>query len=116
MDDQDELREKFRARLNAPPPPPLEAARAFLQSYVFDADGEDEIFRDIKRMAAINRRTIDQGLAGLEALLGAELPPDTLSHLVAVDGNRRLQDPSDAGARIWLQSLLERARAALTDM
>jgi hypothetical protein len=105
----------LQARLDEPPPPPLEATRAFLRSYVADADGLAEIHAQIARLAAVNPRSIVRALQGIEALL-ADRPTDgTLARLVAWDGNRALADHSDVGAAAWLRELAASLRSVLGD-
>jgi hypothetical protein len=92
------------------PPAPLDAARDFLQSYVFDADMAT-LERIVRHMVSVNPRTIIDGVEGIEALLEATPEPGTLANLVARDANRDLDDPSDEGAAVWLRALATRVRA-----
>lgn len=102
----------FSHRLNEPPPP-LEATRAFLRSYVADADGSAEIQAEIAHLAAINPARLVRALDAIEALL-ADLPSEgVLAKLVALDGNHVLADPGDTGAAIWLRELAASLRKAL---
>lgn len=110
----DNLRDKFRARLNAPAEPPLEATRSFLQSYVADRETLEEVESEIARMATINPRSLHVGLAGIEGLI-AKPPAEegTLSHLVAWEIGWVLEDPSDTGVLSWLGELANRLRKHL---
>ena len=103
----DKLRQRMLEMLK--PPTPLEAARSFLQSYVFDAD-LDTLEKTVRHMVSVNSRTIVQGVTGMEAILRTPLPPGTLASLVARDANRSLDDPSDEGAAAWLADLAARVR------
>lgn len=109
----DDLRNRFIARLNAPPEPPLEATRAFLASYVYDADSLEEIRHHVRRMITINPRTIIAGLIGIEDLLREPQPPGTLNMLVAYDANWQIDAPGDIGAAHWLADLAHMLREEL---
>ena len=114
--DGEELRERFRARLNAPPPPPLEATRMFLSRYVEDALTLEEVRQHARRMAGVNTRTLEQGLAGIEALLADPPPPGALARLVANEGNWVLDDPtSDVAAAAFLRQLADLVRDVLKE-
>jgi hypothetical protein len=100
--------------LNAPAAPPLEATAKFLRIYCVDAADMEEIREHLTRMAAINQRTILQGIAGIEALL--ENPPSeegTLANLVAWEANWVLEQPDDEGAKDWLRTILQLAKDVL---
>jgi len=88
----------------------MDAVRDFLQSYVYDAD-MDNVQGIVKHMMSVNPRTIIDGVEGIEEILASPLEPGTLARLVAEDANRGLDDPSDEGARAWLQDLANRVRA-----
>jgi hypothetical protein len=112
--DREQLLDMFRARLSAPPPPPLEATRTFLSGYLEDAHTLDEVRQHARRMAGINTRTLEQGLAGIEGLLDDPPPPGTLARLVANEGNWVLEDPtSDAAATAFLRPLADLLRDVL---
>jgi hypothetical protein len=100
--------EEMRAHL-ARRPSGLAAAREFLQTYVFDAD-RGQLERIVRHMAGVNPYTVDTGIEGIAAILTEALPPGTLADLVARDANRSLDDPSDDGARQWLERLLADVR------
>ena len=53
------------------------------------------------------RYTINNEREALRTFLASEHEPDTLMRMVAYDGNTVLEDNTDAGARAFLQSLLE---------
>lgn len=101
----DELRERLRARLHAPPDPPIEATRKFLQSFLSEASFFEDVRRDVADMLTVNARPILEGLAGIEGLL--ENPPEEgeLLMLVAYDANWVLEDRSAEGAKAWLREL-----------
>lgn len=105
MESREEIRARLRARLYAPAPPPLEATREFLQSYCDDTDGIDEVRDAAARSAAHNPLPLQAALRGIEAVI-ADPPWDgTLSYMVAVDANRGLDDPTDAGALEYLRQM-----------
>jgi hypothetical protein len=107
------LMEKLKAAMQRQPAP-LEAARDFLQSYVSDADMA-MLQRIVMRMMKTNPRTILDGLEGLEHVVRIAQEPGVLRDLVAYDANRSLDDPSDVGARAWLEALAARVRGWLGD-
>lgn len=105
MESREEISARLRARLHAPAPPPLEATREFLQSYCDDTDSIDEVREAAARSAAYNPLPLHAALRGIEAVI-ADPPRDgTLSYMVAVDANRGLDDPSDAGALEYLRQI-----------
>lgn len=113
MDSRDKLEAELRARAAAPAPPPLDTTRAFLQSYVSDADGLDEVRAEVARAAAHNPDRVRATLDAIEAVI-ADPPRDgTLSYLVAVDANRQLPDPGDEGALQYLYRLTQLLRDVL---
>src|SRR5438552_4061177 len=91
----EDLRARFLAGLNEPPPPPLEVVRTFLRSYASDADGIEEIHAEIARMAALNPRSIVRALQGIEALLAN--PP---TEGTGAAGDEILQEGGHAAAAI----------------
>lgn len=113
MGRSEEIRARLRARANVPELPPLDRTRAFLRLYCTDADSldeiRDELARDVPRDPVRLRRALD----GMEVVLAEPQPDGTLAYLVAVDGNRSLADPSDAGAREYLRQLADVLREAL---
>jgi hypothetical protein len=111
----DDIRARLLAKLDEAPPPPLEATRAFLRSYVADADSLKEIHGDIARMAAVNPRSVVRGVEGIEALLADPPASGTLARLVAWDGNHVLDDPSDESAGAWLREIAAYIRSVLGD-
>jgi hypothetical protein len=110
---EEELRAKFGAALNAPPAPPLEATKKFLSLYCDDADGMEEINQHIKRMSKVNTRTLEQGLAGIEGLLANPPDDDVLIQLVAVDTGWVLDEVTGDAAKVWLGELAQMLREAL---
>ena len=102
MDSREKIEALLRARAVAPTPPPLDATRTFLQSYVSDAESLDEVRDEVARAAAHNPERVRAALDAVEAVI-ADPPRDgTLSFMVAVDANRQLADPSDEGALAYL--------------
>lgn len=111
---QDELRKHLQEQLNRPPLSPLEATRHFLQTYCYDAMSLDEVRSLLMKRARVNTRPITDGLRGIEDLLLEEHSEGTLAKLVAMDGNRMLNDSSDIGARTWLEDIASIIREVLT--
>ena len=105
MEGREEFEARLRARLHAPTRPPLEVAREFLQSYCDDYDSIDEVREDVAQDVAYNPLPLRAALRAIEAVI-ADPPRDgTLSYMVAVDANNRLDDPSDAGALEYLREI-----------
>ena len=112
--DHEEMLARLRADLNRPPDPPLEATRKFLQSYVLDEQSRQSLRAQVRYIAGINTRTLREGLAGIEGLL-ANPPAEegVLARLAACDAGKVLDDPSDAGAKAWLQEIAGMLREEL---
>jgi hypothetical protein len=107
----DDFRKKAQSQREAPEPA-LDAVRKFLQTFFYDADLA-EVGRILTNLVEVDDRAPVRGLAGLDALL-ADPPSDgTLARLVAFDANLSLDDPSDAGALLWLRSVAEMVREVL---
>jgi hypothetical protein len=103
---RDELRDRFRQRLTAPPQVPLEAARTFLLTYCLDADSFEEVERSVAKMMTINSVTLRAGLVGIEGLLlDPPAEPGTLRSLVAWETSWVLDDNTDEGAKAWLKKI-----------
>jgi hypothetical protein len=100
----EKLAKMLEDRLAAAAPPPIERARDFLRHYVHDSDRE-LLELDIRGMLKVNPTVIIDAVEAIEAVLGLEHPSGTLYQLAAFDGNRMLEDESDAGAAAFLQSL-----------
>ena len=109
----DDVRAKLVARLNAPPAPPVEAVGKFLRIY-FSDDSDEEAHQSMRADAAQNPRPVQLGLEGLDSLLAnPPAQPGILADLVSWEANRRLEDPSDAGAREWLARVAQTASQLL---
>jgi hypothetical protein len=113
----DELqRERLLRRMNAPPLPPLEATREFLQGFCADEGSIENIRLSVRRMAAINTRPLRAGLAGIQGLLQNPSPDEgTLMRLVVQDAGCALVDLNEQNCREWLEQiarLLEEELAA----
>ena len=60
----------------------------------------------VRYMAGVNTRTLKAGLAGIEGLLAnPSIEEGVLASLAARDAGKFLADPSDAGAKAWLQEI-----------
>jgi hypothetical protein len=104
----DNLRKRFAERLAAPPPPPLDRARNFLTFFVHDYDPEL-----LKFEATDSPATVSDGVAAIEELLATPPPPGTLYQIVTHEGNRMLDDETDAAAAAWLRDLTRQLRVWL---
>ncbi len=114
--EQNRVRAMLRAKMDAPPAPPLEAAAKFLRSFFADNNWE-EAEEELVSRVTINPRSVLAGLAGMEGLL-ADPPAEegVLYNLVMWDANKGLDyDPTDAGATAWLQEVAEMVREILGD-
>jgi hypothetical protein len=113
MGSREELEARLRAEAQAQAPPPLEKTRNFLRSYCADADGFDEIRDEAARAAAYNPRPLQDALQAIESVLADPPTNGSIGHMVAVDGNRQLADPSDQGALAYLSQLADLLREVL---
>ena len=114
-EEQAQVRAMLQAKLNAPPLPPLEAAKKFFNAFFSDEDWEEAKERLVKR-ASLNPRSVLMGLAGIEGLLVA--PPaerGVLFEMVAWDANWVLEDKTDEGAKVWMREVAEMVREVLGD-
>lgn len=111
----DNLREQLKEKMNRTLPP-LDAARAFLQSYAYDAPSMDDIRDDVERQCQVNPRTAIDGLLALEAILAASQEPLALAKLVEQDANRSLDEYTDEAAAAWLRRLATGLRSWLGDL
>ena len=109
----EEVREKLLRGLNSRADPPVEATRKFVQNYCADEDSLESIRSRIRRMTAVNKRTLLAGLAGIEGLLANPPQEGVLARLVATDAGWVLDDPSDSGAREWLKGIGQMLREEL---
>ncbi|AXB43214.1 hypothetical protein [Amycolatopsis albispora] len=100
-------------RRNRPPLSPLEGTRKFLRDRVDDAGGLEEVRADVARTAASDPRPIREAVEAIEALIAEPSPDGTLSWIVAIDGNTRLDDASDSGAIEYLHELAQMLREVL---
>jgi hypothetical protein len=102
---RDELLDRFRQQLTAPPPAPLEAARAYLLTYCLDAESFEEVERSVAKMMTIDSVTLREGLAGIEGLLLDPPEAGTLRSLVVQETSWVLEDDTDEGAKAWLKKV-----------
>ena len=82
-----------------------DTVRHFLRFHVADCDGLDEVRAEIRQTARAGLAELQRDRAALEAVLATEHTPGTLLRLVEGDGNRGLDDPTDAGATAFLREL-----------
>jgi hypothetical protein len=115
MASREDIEARLRAKANAPAPPPLEATRAFLRSYCNDADSVDDVRDEAARAAAYNPRPVQAALRAIDAVIANPPRDGTLSYIIAVDANRQLADPSDAGALDYLRRIAGVLRDVLTE-
>jgi hypothetical protein len=116
--DLSQLPEPMRARMaERAARPPLQRVHDLLQSYVMDAVDLDEVRDDLAGTARFSSHAADnlrRDLEALEWVLTAELPSGTLLHLVEDDCNFGLDDdPTDAGAAIFLRQIVDILREVL---
>lgn len=112
--DQDKL-DFFRKKLNEPPNVSLKGIEDFLSAYFTDADSWDEAIRDIDQFSHNYPRTIIRDLQALEQFLATSHEKGVLANLVAWEANWVLDDPSDKGAREWLEKVAATIREILGD-
>lgn len=94
--------------------PPLEKVRSLLRSHVADTDGWGEIRDELEMTSQHSTRPLRQGLEAIDAVLSEDLPPGTLLRMVAGDAGRPLDDdPTDAGAAVFLRKLADLIRSVL---
>lgn len=93
----------------------METVRDFLRGHVTDTDGLDEVRADLRQVAQIDTASLRQDLAAIESVL-ADPPSDgTLARLVGWDANWVLDDPTDAGAAVFLAELAQLLRAVIAE-
>ncbi|MEV4344007.1 hypothetical protein AB0J83_05970 [Actinoplanes sp. NPDC049596] len=92
---------------------PIDKVRALLHGYVHDANSFDEIRDELEDTAETNTLFLEQYLAALETILAEPQPEGTLLRLVAGDGNRGLDDPTDASAAVYLRRLHETLQSVI---
>ncbi|GAA0475966.1 hypothetical protein Ade02nite_42240 [Paractinoplanes deccanensis] len=110
------LPESLRARIaERSALPPIEKVRALLHGYVHDSDGFDEVREELRDTAQTSTFYLEQYLTALETILAEPQPEGTYLRLVAGDGNRGLDDPSDAEAIGYLRRLLETLRTVIAE-
>jgi hypothetical protein len=115
--DMSDLPESLRARIaERSALSSIDKVRKLLHSYVHDADSFDEIRDELRDTAATSTLFLDQYRAALETVLAEPQPPGTLLRLVAGDGNRGLDDPTDAEAAAYLRRLLEALQSVIAEV
>ncbi|QYN38801.1 hypothetical protein K1T35_17290 [Pseudonocardia sp. DSM 110487] len=96
--------------------PPLETLRDFVRGHVDDAESLDEIRTDLRRLAAVNTRSLKRALRAFDAILAEPQSPGLLSWLVAWDANWVLDDEtSDEAAAAFLRQLADILREVLAE-
>ncbi len=93
--------------------PPVKRVRDMLGGHFADADSLDEVEEDFRSTAAITLTGIKRDLAALEAVLADPGLHDQLGRMVAWDANWVLEDPSDDGARRFLEMVADMLRTIL---
>ena len=94
---------------------PVEWIGWLLRGHVADTEGEEEIRDELSMTAQHSTQSLRRALTAVDVLLTEEQPPGTLLYLVADDGSRSLDDPTDRGAAVFLRQLAEWTRAAVDD-
>jgi hypothetical protein len=106
-----EFRERMRERAaREAARPPIEKVREMLGGHFADAENLNEVEQDFRETATITLTGIKQDLAALEAVLADPRLHDQLGRMVAWDANWVLDDPSDDGARQFLEGVAEMLR------
>jgi hypothetical protein len=109
--DLSQFREKMRRRAaEQAAEPPLTTVREMLGGFFADAENLDEVERLFRSIAATTDVGIRQDLTALEAVLADPSLHDQLGALVEWYASWGLDDPSDEGARRFLESVAEMMR------
>ncbi len=95
--------------------PPLAQVRDFLQSFLGDALDLDEARTTLRMLAQTNTRSIHLALDSIEQVVADPMMESELARLVGWDGNWVLEDPSNAGAKVFLQEVADMLRDILDD-
>jgi hypothetical protein len=112
--ERERIKQRIRQAMSAPPAPPLEATRRFLQSFCSDEDSLESVRLRVHEMAAINARSLEAGLAGIEGLLQhPHAEAGVLARLVAYDAGWVLEHSSDDAAKEWLAQVAQLLREEL---
>jgi hypothetical protein len=106
MDDQ--LRKRLEERLAEPPMAALDRARQFLTFFVHDYD-PGLLLLEAQGSPAV----VSDGVSAIEELLENLPPPGTLHQIVTHEGNRMLDEETDAAAVVWLRQLTQQLRTWL---
>jgi hypothetical protein len=93
--------------------PPIERVKRFLLGTLSNADGLVEVAASLRSLAERNTRSIHLDLAALEAVLADPINQNELPRLVGWHGNWVLDDPSNEGARRFLEGIVQMLRDVL---
>lgn len=93
----------------------IDVVRNFLGALLGDALSIEEVRDDLTEVAHRNTRSHKRYLKALETVLAEEQEPDVLAQAVGWYGNWVLDDPSDAGARAFLEELAEMLRQVIAE-
>lgn len=104
----DNLRKRFVERLTQKPRPALERARDFLMHHIHSYDA-DTLALEAREGGA----SVIDGLESLEEILATQQEPGVLCRMVAYEGNRLLDEETDAAAVEWIRALVVQLRAWL---
>lgn len=91
-------------------------ARRFLRRYIGDASTDEAVKLAGEAIARGDANLVDdfrRAVIALESTLDRELPERALVAMVEGDANTSLDDPTDDGARAWLETVVAELRAAL---
>jgi hypothetical protein len=91
-------------------------ARRFLRRHLSDGSVDEVV--DLARVAVVDGDAnladdFRRAIVALESTLDRDLPEYTLLAMVEGDANTSLDEPTDAGARAWLEAILVQLRSAL---
>ncbi|MGH2354612.1 MAG: hypothetical protein ACRDI2_22555 [Chloroflexota bacterium] len=104
------LRERERELASEPP---LETVATFLSGFCAAAESLEAVRTDLSRIAATHPGSVRRYLDALDSVLAEPSPEGMLAQVVALEANWVLDDPSDAGARAWLEELASLIRDVL---
>ncbi len=91
-------------------------ARRFLRRYIGDASTDEAVKLAGEAIGRGDANLVDdfrRAVIALESTLDRELPERALVAMVEGDANTSLNDPSDDGARAWLEAVVAGLRTAL---
>lgn len=98
------MENKFQLEYN---PRVVENARKFLHRYWGDEGQLETIGEDMKDTLSYAPHLVVNGLKSLKSLLDMPLPEGFLLQIVTYDANNPLDELNDAGAKAWVEEMIE---------